>query len=141
MKRFLLLLLFCIPAALFSQTAKFALLDAKNPLIGEWEWVAHDTASPAAPFTEQDWIYFRFSAGAEQSMGALTWDSDKGYGCPSLFLAFSNGKTISGTLSSSCSPELKGKKFTFDYEYDYAHDQLLITIRGVTSVYKRRPAP
>ena len=141
MKKLLLLLVMIVPALLPAQAAKFALLDAKNPIVGEWEWVRHDTASPAAPFPEQDWVYLKFSAGTGQSMGALTWDDDKGYGCPSYFMAFSDGKTISGTLSGSCSPELKGKKFSFQYEYDYSSDQLIITIRGVKSVYKRRPAP
>lgn len=135
----LLLLLLCLsPLISFAQQAKYAPLGEKDKLIGEWEWISNDTGAPCAPVPDQDWRYFRFAAGTNMSMAALTYEEAKGYGCPTYFLAFSNGNTITGTISDTCTPSDKGKKFSFAYEYDPSSDQLTITVRGEKFHYKRR---
>lgn len=146
--RLFLLFVFLAPFVLSAQTKskpaaqpsapKLTLLDAKDPLVGEWEWIASDTGAPAAPLPDQDWRILRFAAGTTQSMGALSFDNDKGYSCPTYFLAFGNGKQITATISDSCIPEDKGKKITFSYTIDSATGELLVTVRGNTFHYKRR---
>ena len=138
-KRIAFILLLCLsPLLVFSQAPKFAMLGEKDKLIGDWEWIASDTGAPCAPLPDQDWRYLRFASGTNQSMASLSYDEVKGFGCPTYFLAFSNGKTITGTISDTCTPSDKGKKFTFDYEYDPASDQLIIRVRGESFHYKRR---
>jgi hypothetical protein len=131
---FLLLIVQFLPA----QTAKYALLDAKSPLLGDWEWISNDTGSAASPIPSQIWMYLHFEAGTGQSFGAAQSDDLKGYGCICYFLAFSNGQTVSTSLSSSCMVTDKGKKFTFEYEYDGSMDQLILTVRGEKSYYQRK---
>ena len=124
------------PAFLNAQTAKFHPLDAKDPLLGEWEWVKSDTSGMAAPLPDQDWQCFKFSAGTEMSFGALSYDADKGYACPTYFMAFTNGSQISGTASNPCSASDKGKKVAFTYRFEGTF--LIITVRGENFNYRRR---
>ena len=141
-KIFQIFLFVVLPFSLFSQTKtpapKYKMLDAQDPLIGEWVWITDDTTSVAAPLVDQDWKYFKFSAGTTQSFGALDYDDGKGFGCASYFIAFSDGEHITGTLSDSCIGSDKGKKFSFSYKYDATTDQLIITVRGENSYYKRK---
>ncbi|MBI3511130.1 MAG: hypothetical protein HY064_10740 [Bacteroidetes bacterium] len=138
MKYFFLLLFFFSGATSIRAQTKFALLDAKDPIVGEWEWIANDTNAPAAPLADEPWKILKFNAGTAQSMGALGMNDDKGYDCPSWFLAFSNGKQISATLSDGCVKSDKGKKFSFEYFYDASDDELLITVRGEKFRYRRK---
>lgn len=133
----LLLLALFTPLLIFSQTPKFATLGEKDKLIGKWEWIANDTGAPAAPIPDQDWRYLNFVSGTNQSMAAIGYEEAKGYACPTYFLAFSNGKTITGTISDTCTPSDKGKKFSFEYRYDPAANQLILTVRGEIFYYKR----
>jgi hypothetical protein len=135
---FQLLLIFVIPVTMAAQAPKYKLLDVQDPLVGEWEWVKNDTTGIAAPFEDQDWQYFKFSAGTNQSFGALSFDEGKGFGCASYFIAFSDGAHITGTLSDSCVGNDKGKKFSFTYKYDATTDLLTIIVRGENFTYKRR---
>lgn len=145
---FQIFLLLMLPVAVVAQTSaskqsaapKYKMLDAQDPLIGEWEWISNDTTGIAAPIADQDWQYFKFVAGNAQSFGALSYDEGKGFGCASYFLAFSDGKHITGTLSDSCIGADKGKKFSFEYEYDAMEDLLIITVRGEQFRYKRKKA-
>jgi hypothetical protein len=137
---FQLLILFVAPLMLFSQTQapKYKMLDAQDPLVGEWVWVTNDSTGIAAPLPDQDWKYFKFSAGSTQSFGALLFDDATGFGCASYFIAFSDGEHITGTVSDSCEGNDKGKKFNFTYKYDAAEDLLIITVRGENFRYQRK---
>jgi hypothetical protein len=137
-KRILFAVLTFLSFTVFAQQTKYALLDAKNPLIGDWEWISNDTGSAASPVSDQVWMYLHFAAGTEQSFGATSWDEERGFTCTSQFLAFSNGAAISTTLSTCCNPSEKGTKFSFTYEYDAGSDQLIVTVRGEKSYYKRK---
>ncbi|HEU4718282.1 MAG TPA: hypothetical protein VFU15_10625 [Bacteroidia bacterium] len=121
-----------------AQTPKYALLDAKDPVVGTWEWIGNDTGSMAAPVPDLNWQFIQLAAGSDQSMGALSYSDEKGYECASYFLAFSNGQMITGTLSQTCLEADKGKKFTMGYRYDAMNDQLVLTIRGETFYYRRK---
>lgn len=136
-KTSLLFLLLLLSLTGFSQTPKFAPLADQDKLIGEWEWIPNDTGAPCAPIPDQDWRYLRFVSGTNQSMAAIALDESKGFACPTYFIAFSNGKSITGTISDTCTPSDKGKKFTFAYEYVPSSDQLIITVRGELFYYKR----
>jgi hypothetical protein len=134
-----LLLFFSCGIYLAAQEKKFALLDAKDPLTGEWEWVRNDTSAPFAPIPGQDWLYISFGAGSALSFGAPSWDETRGYDCASHFLAFSNGNTISATLSDACVPADKGKKISFTYQV-FDRKQLIITYNDQRYIYKRKNA-
>jgi hypothetical protein len=129
-----------LPFILCFQTApKFAVLDATDPIIGEWEWIKDPVGSPYAPLPDLDWTFISFSAGNKQSMGAISYDETvKGYGCPSYFLAYTNGTAITATISDCCIAGDKGKKVNFNYSYDATEDQLNITVKGETFSYKRK---
>ncbi|HTL82539.1 MAG TPA: hypothetical protein VL651_12590 [Bacteroidia bacterium] len=137
-----LLILLCFSffslARVHAQTSapKFALLDAKDPIVGTWKFVANDTAAPVSPFGTSGWYFIRFAAGTEQSVASES--AGDVMDCPFYFLCFSNGTTVSTTLSDNCDKSLKGKKFKFSYSYDAASDQLTITgTNGAKAVYSR----
>lgn len=103
MKRVLIIVLFLITSPLLkSQTAKYVLPDSTNPIIGEWEWVKDPVGSPYSPFPDLDFVFITFSADKKLSMGALSYDEKKSFGCSSYFLMYTNGKTITGTLTDCC---------------------------------------
>lgn len=139
MKRHLAILIFLLtPFLLTAQTPKYIQSDSTSALIGEWEWVKDPTGSPYSPFPDLDFVYITFSAGKKLSMGAISFDETKGFGCPSYFLLYTNEKTITGTLTDCCIAADKGKKFSFNYEYDLASDQLIVTVNDEMKYYKRR---
>lgn len=134
------LILFCALFVLMithAQTAapKYALLDAKDPVVGMWKFVANDTATPVSPFGTSGWYFIQFAAGTTQSVASES--AGDVMDCPFYFLCFSNGKTVSTTLSDNCDKTLKGKKFTFSYVYDASGDRLTITANGRSAVYER----
>lgn len=136
MKYFLLLLL---PLLAFQTTPKYAVLDEKNPILGNWQWVKDPVSSPYAPFPDLDWTFINFSAGNKISMGAISYDDTlKGYGCPTYFLAYTNGNSITGTITDCCIAAHKGKKINFNYSYDATEDQLIIEVKDETFTYKRK---
>lgn len=134
--RNLLLLFLLLPLVSTAQTPKYALLGEKDKLIGEWEWVPSDTGAPAAPIADLDWRIIKFTAGANSSMAAIGFEEARGYTCPTYFMAFSNGGTVMGTISDSCSSSDKGKKFSFDYTFEGTN--LVISLHGEKFYYKRR---
>lgn len=139
MKKILqLLLLLFIPAFLPAQgqAQKFVLLDAKNPLIGEWEWVKDPTASPYSPIAETDFIYLRFSTKDSLSVGAIENNESKGLLGHCYFLAYSNGTAIFGTLTGCSNPANNGKTFRFTYEV--TGNELAIIVKGEKIIYKRK---
>lgn len=129
----LAVLALCITAA---QSAKFRQLDAKDLAVGDWEWVKDPVGNPYMPFADQQWTYIRLSAGTELSFGALTYSEDKGYGGLSRFVVWTDGSTITGTLSESSTQSGKGKKISFAYRME--GDQLVITANGEDYFYKRK---
>ncbi len=136
MKYFLFLLL---PILFSFQAPKYDVLDSKDPLIGDWEWIKDPTGSPYTAVPDIDWVFISFSAGTKQSLGATSYDETiKGYACPSYFLAYTNGTTLMGTITNCCVAADKGKKFSFNYQYDAADDQLVITVKDETFTYKRK---
>ncbi len=137
MRSFWFLAIF-ISVTLHSQTAKYTLLDEKDPIVGNWEWVKDPTSSPYAPFPDLDFAFITFSAGNKVSMGALSYDEKKGFGCPTYFLAYTNGTTILGTITDCCIAVDKGKKINFIYGYDPASDQLIISVKDERYYYKRK---
>ncbi len=118
-----------------AQSAKYRQLDAKDAVVGDWEWVKDPVGNPYTPFGDQQWTYIRLSAGTDLSFGALTYSEDKGYGGLSRFLAWTDGSTITGTLSESSTPSGKGKKISFAFHIE--GDQLVITVNGEDYFYKR----
>ncbi|HLG04060.1 MAG TPA: hypothetical protein VI731_10730 [Bacteroidia bacterium] len=132
----ILLLLFCLGAASMMAQQKFQLLAANDPLVGEWEWVKNDTTAMFTPFTGENWMYLSFGAGPVQSFGSPAFSEEKGYGAASYFLAFSNGSTITATLSDSPVPENRGKKFSFSYVCDKS--RLIITYNDEQFIYRRK---
>ena len=129
----ILVLTVFVSVTLRSQTSKYAVLDEKDQLVGNWEWVKDATSSPYAPMPDLDFVFISFSAGNKISMGALSYD-----GCPSYFLAYSNGTNITGTISDCCIAGDKGKKVNFAYEFDAAGDQLILTVKEEKYYYKRK---
>lgn len=122
----------------YAQTAKYAVFSEKNPVIGDWEWVKDPTSSPYAAVPDIEFLFIRFCAGNKASFGAVSSDSTKGYGCATYFLAYSNGSTIMGTISDCCVATDKGKKISFNYQYDGGMDELIITVKGEQYFYKRK---
>jgi hypothetical protein len=138
MKNLLIVLsLFC-STTFSAQTSKYKVLDEKDPLIGDWEWVKDPTSSPYAPVPDIDFVFLRFAAGTKTSLGAVSFDAVKGFGCPTYFLAYTNGTTIMGTISDCCVATDKGKKLNFTYEYDASADQLIIIVKDEKYYYKRK---
>lgn len=139
MKNLLTIICICLVGIfLKAQTPKYNTLDEKDPIVGEWQWVKDPVSSPYAPFPDLDFTFITFYAGTKLSMGAISFDEKKGYGCASSFLAYSNGTTIIGTISDCCISKNKGKKINFDYEYDVTSDQLIITVKEEKYFYKRK---
>lgn len=138
MKKLLILCFIAFACASYAQTAapKYALLDAKDPIVGMWKFVANDTAAPVSPFGTSGWYFIQFNAGTTQSVASES--AGDVMDCPFLFLCFSNGKTVSTSLSDNCDKSLKGKKFSFTYVYDAASGKLTITSpNGASAVYER----
>jgi hypothetical protein len=130
--------LFSMTSALNAQTAapRYVMLDAKDPLIGDWVFTANDTASPVDPFGNGGWSLIRFSPGTQNS--ACSTDSSEDFLCPYYFLAFSNGKEIMGTISDGCNKELKGKKMVMKFEYHASEDELVLSSGKSKAYYRRR---
>jgi hypothetical protein len=135
MKKHLLLLLLFVPGFIFAQAPKYNKLDAKNPLVGTWQWEKDPTATPFQPVPETDFIYIRFSAGDSLSVGAISNDENKGMLGTCYFLAYSNGGTIFGTLNNCSNPANNGK--TFRMSYAVQGDELVITVKGEEIIYRR----
>jgi hypothetical protein len=133
---FHLLLLLFIPACLSAQAPKYVVLDAKDPLIGEWEWVKDPTASPYSPVVETDFIYLRFSPKDSLSIGAIENSESKGLLGHCYFLAYSNGTSVFGTLSGCSNAANNGKTFRFAYEI--TGNELAIIVKGERIIYKRK---
>lgn len=131
----LYVMLFLFPVFLSAQTPKYNKLDAKDPLIGTWEWVKDPTGSPFQPVPETDFIYIRFSPGDSLSVGAITRDENKGMLGTGYFLAYSTGSIIFGSLSNCSNPANNGK--TFRMNYVVRGDELVITVKGEEITYKR----
>src|SRR5665213_3214977 len=132
-------LFFFIPVLFSMQATKYAVLGEKNPLIGEWEWMKDPTSSPYAPVSDIDWAFIHFSVGTDQSFGAIAYDDTiKGYACPCYFLAYSNGSNMMGTITNCCVAKDKNKTFNFNFQYDEADDELIITVKDETFTYKRK---
>lgn len=140
-KSFVALLLLLVPVLISAQTKtttapKYVKLDAKDPLIGEWEWVKDPTGSPYSPITETDFIYLRFSPADSLSVGAIENNESKGLLGHCYFLAYSNGSTIFGTLSGCSNPANNGKTFRFTYEV--LGNELVITVKGEKIYYRKK---
>ncbi len=137
---FYFLLLLFVPAFVSAQTAKpkpqYIKLDAKDPLIGEWEWVKDPTGSPFSPSPGIDFIYLRFSPKDSLSVGALEQNESKGLMAACYFLASSNGSILTGVLSGCSNPANNGKSFLMHYEV--IGNELIITAKGETIYYKRK---
>jgi hypothetical protein len=129
------LLLLLLPAFANAQAPKYILLDPKDELIGEWQWVKDPTGSPYAPVPETDFIYLHFSPGDSMSIGSIEKDEMKGKTGHCYFIAKSNGSAVFGVLSNCSNPANNGKSFRFDYKV--TGDELVITVKGEEIYYKR----
>jgi hypothetical protein len=139
MKKSIGLFLFVLlPFLLPAQVNKYAILSDKNPIIGDWEWVKDPTSSPFAAVPDIEFVFLRFSAGTKSSFGAVSSDSTKGFGCATYFLAYSNGSTMIGTISDCCVVTDKGKKISFNYQYDPGMDELIIRVKDEQYFYRRK---
>ncbi|HET6991651.1 MAG TPA: hypothetical protein VFJ43_10025, partial [Bacteroidia bacterium] len=123
---------------LVAQVPKYKVLDEKDPIIGDWEWIKDPTSSPYSAIPNVDFIFLRFAAGTKVSLGAVSFDTTKGFGCPTYFLAYTNGTSIVGTITDCCVATDKGKKINFTYSYDASEDQLIITVKEEKYYYKRK---
>ena len=138
---FYFLLLLFVPAFISAQTTKtkapdFIKLDAKDPLIGEWEWVKDPTGSPFSPSPGIDFTYIRFSPKDSLSVGALESSEWKGWLGSCYFLVYANGTTARGVLSGCSNPVNNGKLITIHYEV--TGNELVITSKGEKIYYRRK---
>ncbi|MEO5643403.1 MAG: hypothetical protein ABIQ40_14735 [Bacteroidia bacterium] len=143
----MIMLLLFIPVYIFAQTKttkqspalqtpKYVKLNEKDPLIGEWEWEKDPTGSPYSPLPAVDFIYMRFSPVDSLSVGALENNESKGLLNHCYFTAYSNGSTITATLSSCSNPLNNGKQLVMHYEV--TGDELVITLNGEKTYYRRK---
>lgn len=143
MKNVLFVMLLLFPVYISAQTKttakpsqSFVKLDAKDPLIGEWEWIQDPTGSPYAPFPEVDFTFLRFSPKDSLSVGAIENNETKGLLGAGYFLAYSNGSIIMGVLSGCSNPAHNGKSFKMYYEV--LGNELVITAKGERIYYRKK---
>ncbi|MDQ3112147.1 MAG: hypothetical protein M3R17_19865 [Bacteroidota bacterium] len=133
---FIVILILMLPLFVAAQAPKYVLLDPKDDLIGEWEWVKDPTGSPFSPVPETDFIYIHFSPGDSLSIGSIAKDDLKGKTGNCYFIAKSNGSTVFGVLSNCSNFANNGKAFRFDYKV--MGDELVITVKGEEIIYRRK---
>lgn len=136
-----ILILLLLPVCISAQTAtvkpsKYLPLNAKDPLIGEWEWVKDPTGSPYNPLPGVDFTYLRFSQKDSLSVGAIENNASKGLVGHCYFLARSNGEAITGTLSGCSNPAYNGKNLSF--HYTVTGNELVITVKEEQFIYRRK---